>query len=234
MEHGRLIAHRGAEIVTREQLAHYVPPPATETFKPVGHAELVATLTQVMQDRGLHIVREQFAVQSQKLFGTFDLEWQRMEEYGAAVGFRHANDKSMPIQIAVGARVFVCDNMSFSGEMIHTRRHTAKLDLGQELDQAMYRYMQGFRKLIDDITVQKETVMEDRKAKTLIYDIFRQKIVPVRLFHPVVWSWEDSVKQHEATGWLLHNCFTYHIQKLAPAPAFKATARLGKFFASKF
>ena len=105
-EGAKLIAHRGAEIVTREQLANYPTPPATETFKPVSHAQLVQTLIQIMQDRGLHIVREQFAVQNQKLFGTFDLEWQKMEEYGAAVGFRHANDQSMPIQIAVGARVF--------------------------------------------------------------------------------------------------------------------------------
>ena len=96
-------------------------------------------------------------MQNQKLFGTFDLEWQKMEEFGAAVGFRHANDKSMPIQVAVGARVFVCDNMSFLGELIHTRKHTAKLDLGVELDSAMYRYMQGFRRLLDDIQVQKET-----------------------------------------------------------------------------
>src|SRR5262245_14516349 len=110
MEGARLIAHRGAEIVSREALVNYPAPEATATFKPVGHAELVDTLTRVMADRGLHIVREQFAVQSQKLFGTFDIEWLRMEEYGAAVGFRHANDKSMPIQIAVGARVFVCDN----------------------------------------------------------------------------------------------------------------------------
>jgi hypothetical protein len=168
MESAQLVAHRGAEIVTREDLVKYPAPPATETFKPVGHAELVATLTQVMEDRGLHIVREQFAVQKQKLFGTFDLEWQRMEEFGAAVGFRHANDKSMPIQIAVGARVFVCDNMSFLGELIHTRKHTAKLDLGVELDSAMYRYVQGWRKLTDDITVQKETAIEDRKAKTLV------------------------------------------------------------------
>jgi hypothetical protein len=234
MDGGRLIAHRGAEIVTREQLVNYPAPEGTATFKPVGHAALVATLTQVMADRGLHIVREQFAVQSQKLFGTFDLQWQRMDEYGAAVGFRHANDKSMPIQIAVGARVFVCDNMSFLGELIHTRRHTAKLDLGQELDGAMYRYMQGFRRLMDDINVQKETVMEDRKAKTLIYDIFRQKILPVRLFHPIVEDYETRAKAEPPTGWLLHNCCTAQIKALAPAPRFRATARLGKFLASKF
>ena len=234
MEGAKLIAHKGAEIVTRDQLAQYVPPEATDTFKPVGHAQLVETLTQVMQDRGLHIVREQFAVQSQKLFGTFDIEWQRMEEYGAAVGFRHANDKSMPIQIAVGARVFVCDNMSFLGELIHTRKHTAKLDLAKELDGAMYSYMQGFRRLMDDINHQKEAVIEERRAKQLIYDVFRNKIVPVRLFHPVVEDYETRAKAEPPTGWLLHNCFTAQIKSLAPAPAFKATARLGKYLASKF
>jgi len=231
---GELIVHRGAEIVTREQLAQYVPPPATETWKPVSHLQLVETLTQVMQDRGLFITREQFAVQKAKLFGTFDLEWQKMEEFGAAVGFRHANDKSMPIQIAVGARVFICDNMSFLGELIHTRKHTAKLDLGVELDSAMYRYIQGWRKLVDDIIIQKETVMEDRKAKTLLYDIFRQKIVPLKLFHPIVEEWETQMKLESPTGWLLHNCCTAHIKTLPPAPAFRATARLGKFFSSKF
>src|SRR5436309_10674512 len=104
----KLLAHCGAQIVTRDDLKQYVTPPATETFKPVGHSQLVETLTQVMQDRGLFITREQFAVQGARLFGTFDLEWQKMEEYGAAVGFSHAVDRTMPIHLAVGARVFVC------------------------------------------------------------------------------------------------------------------------------
>jgi hypothetical protein len=137
----KLIAHRGAQLVTREQLAAYIPPPSTDTWKSVSHTELVDTLTRVMQDRGLFITREQFAVQNAKLFGTFDLEWQRMEEYGAAVDFRHTTDKSMAIQIAVGARVFVCDNMSFLGEMITVRKHTSRLQLDEEMDRAMYRYM---------------------------------------------------------------------------------------------
>jgi hypothetical protein len=195
----------------------------------------VETLSQVMADRGLHITREQLAVQNHKLFGTFDTEWQKMEDFGAAVGFRHATDKSMAIQIAVGARVFVCDNMSFGGELIAVRKHTSKLELGEEMDRAMYKYMQGFRRLQEDIQVQKETVLEDRKVKTLIYDIFAQKIVPVRLF-PFVTAHYTHVRQDNQipiTGWWLHNAFTAHIKDLKPAPAFRATARLGKFFASK-
>ena len=230
-EGARLIAHKGAQIVTREELKNYPAPEATSTWKPVSHLQLVETLAGVMADRGLHITREQLAVQGSKLFGTFDTEWQKMEDFGAAVGFRHATDKSMAIQIAVGARVFVCDNMSFGGELIAVRKHTSKLDLGEEMDRAMYKYMQGFRRLQDDIQIQKDAVLEDRKAKTLIYDIFAYKIVPLRLFPRVVDFWHAT---DDRTAWRLHNCFTYHIQNLAPAPAFRATARLGKFFASKF
>ena len=36
---GELVAHRGAQIVTREDLKAYVIPEATGTFKPVGHSQ---------------------------------------------------------------------------------------------------------------------------------------------------------------------------------------------------
>jgi hypothetical protein len=98
----------------------------------------------------------------------------------------------------------------------------------------MFKYIQGYRRLLDDISMQKESPLEDRKAKTLIYDVFRQKIVPLKLFHPVTDAYEQQAKQEKPTGWMLHNCFTYFLKDLAPAPAFRCTARLGKFFAAKF
>ena len=63
----------------------------TETWKPVSHLQLVDTLTQVMQDRGAATSPvNSLPYSRRKLFGCFDLEWQKMEEYGAAVCFRHA------------------------------------------------------------------------------------------------------------------------------------------------
>ena len=97
-EGARLIAHRGAEIVTRDDLKNYPAPEPTSTWKPVSHLQLVETLAGVMADRGLHITREQFAVQGAKLFGTFDTEWQKMEDFGAAVGFRHATTRAWPFR----------------------------------------------------------------------------------------------------------------------------------------
>ena len=40
------------------------------------------------------------------------------------VGFRNSHDKSMVAGICAGARVFVCDNLAFSGDFSEKRKHT--------------------------------------------------------------------------------------------------------------
>jgi hypothetical protein len=64
---------------------------------------------------------------------------------------------------------------------------------------------------------------------TIVYDIFLQKIVPVRLFHPIISSYQAIMHQGQNL-WTLHNAFTRHIQHLNPAPRFTATVKLGRFF----
>jgi len=46
--------------------------------------------------------------------------------YGDIVGLRNSHDKSFPIGIAFGSRVFVCDNTAFIGEHVIRRKHTVK------------------------------------------------------------------------------------------------------------
>jgi hypothetical protein len=49
--------------------------------------------------------------------------------------------------------------------------------------------------LADDIHVQENTLLDDQKIKTMIYDIFERHIVPTRLFHPVSQEYA-SVRDH--------------------------------------
>ena len=63
-------------------------------------------------------------------------------EGGAAIGIRTSNDKSLALQLAIGYRVFVCDNMSFAGDLIALRRkHTGNLDLHKEFAEGIGRYV---------------------------------------------------------------------------------------------
>jgi uncharacterized protein DUF932 len=227
---GRLIAHSGAEYIDREGLRTLETPQPTDSWTPIPHYELVTALEGQLKARGISIVKEQFAVQKAKLFGVIDTDYQVTEEGGAAIGIRTANDKSLALQLAIGYRVFVCDNMSFAGDLIALKRkHTANLDLHKEFAEGIGRYVRDYRRLQDDIQVWKDTPVTPERAKTLIYDIFLQKIVPVRLFHPVINAYQATMHQGQHL-WTLKNAFTRHIQHLNPAPAFTATVKLGKFF----
>jgi Domain of unknown function (DUF932) len=216
--------------MNREGLKTLDTPPATESWTPIPHYDLVQALDGQLKARGITIVKEAFAVQKAKLFGVIDTDWQVTEEGGAAIGLRTSNDKSLALQIAIEYRTFVCDNMAFAGDLIALRRkHTGNLDIHKELAEAITRYVRDSRRLQDDIQAWKETLVTPERAKTLIYDIFLQKIVPVRLFHPIVSTYQATMHQGQNL-WTLQNAFTRHIQKLRPAPAFTATVKLGKFF----
>src|ERR1700730_15776245 len=45
--------------------------------------------------------------------------------YTDTVGLRNSHDKTFPIGIAFGAKVFVCDNLSFIADHVIRRKHTA-------------------------------------------------------------------------------------------------------------
>ena len=118
--------------------------------------------------------------------------------------------------------------MSFSGELIALKRkHTANLDLHTEFATGIGRYVQGYGKLQENIAWWKERTVSKERGKQLIYDIFKQKLVPIRLFYPTVSDWEAA---EDKTMWRLHNCMTAHVKTLKPAPAFTATLKLSRFF----
>jgi hypothetical protein len=119
--------------------------------------------------------------------------------------------------------------MAFHGDLIALKRkHTANLDLHTEFATGIGRYVQGYQKLRENIDWWKERTVSKERGKQLIYDFFSQKIVPVRLFHPVCTVWQRQ--EEPKTFWQLHNVLTGHIKLLKPAPAFTASLKLSRFF----
>jgi hypothetical protein len=115
-----LIAHCGGIYRTRADLARIPTPPATSTWKPIGHHDLVTSLIDDLGSRGIAVVREQYATVGRdgaRLFGVMDLRVDGLDtpDLSTSLGLRGANDRSMAIQVIAAARVFVCDNLCFSG-----------------------------------------------------------------------------------------------------------------------
>lgn len=222
-----LSAHTNTNLVTRETLRALPPVVETDSFKPVAHIELIETLEKELNTRDIQIIREQFAMSKNgmRLFGTFDLTLNGVEGMAASLGIRTANNRTMALQGIAGMRVFVCDNMAFSGEtIILRRRHTSGLNLIDEIVIALNEYESHYRKLKAEIGDLQSYLMENSTAKVLMTDIFAKQIMPVR-FLPVVYDVyfkqfvESAEPQFAAfsarTAWSLLNAFT-EVQKQMP------------------
>jgi hypothetical protein len=237
-----LSAHADTNLVTRETLRALPAVVGTDTFKPVAHIELIETLERKLNDRSIQIIREQYAMSKDgmKLFGTLDLTLDGVEGMGASLGMRTANNREMALQMIAGMRVFVCDNMAFSGETIILRRkHTSGLNLIGELANALNQYEIHYRKLKAEIGDLRDYGMSDRDAKVMIHDIFAKQIMPVRYMPEVSDVYFTQFVQSDEpqfaafrnrSAWSLLNSFT-EVAKLMPLTTrMDATQEIGAIF----
>jgi len=122
-----MIIHRGGELITREQLDLIRVPEETDSYIPVSHYHLADKLVKVSTDilRDYVLVGEQYAVarNGNQMFAL--LKFQREEsDMALSVAFRNSYDRSMSLGIAIGACVFVCDNLALQGDIVIMRKHT--------------------------------------------------------------------------------------------------------------
>jgi hypothetical protein len=111
-----LVAHRGATLVSRDELARYEPPVAEGRWKPVKHSLIVDLMHHELERRNIHVTKEEYAIQREGnyLFAALTLNWLRDEEMSAAIAFRHSNDKTEAMKMFAGVRVFICDSATRS------------------------------------------------------------------------------------------------------------------------
>jgi hypothetical protein len=231
------LSHANSQLVTRAHLLDIAAPASTDTWRPIPHGDLITAIDRQLLVRGITIQAERFAIQREgaRLFAVLDLSIERSGEFCASLGIRTANDRSLALEIAVGVKVFVCDNMTFSGDLIALRRkHTARFDLNADISRAVDRYQAHLLTLQQQITGIQESPLSDLQAKALIVDAFRQEILPIRYFKPVTETYSNPTPEMTdvlpRTRWGLHNAFTRAVRQMAPAPAFEATTALGAFF----
>lgn len=230
-----LMAHCGTKKINREELAKIPAPAATDTHKPVAHIALVHKLIESLAYRHLEVVRDEYAVSpdGMKVFGVLDLSHQT-DDYRFSIGLRNSNDKSMRIALTAGLRVFVCDNMAFSGEFQPLMaKHSKHLPLEDVVTLGVDKIQRAFTPLSEQVLRWKQQSVSEAAAKLCIYDAFLKKRVAPRQLMPAVHKAYFEPEHQEfaaATAWSLYNAFTHAFKELNPIRQFQATAQLGTFF----
>ena len=218
-----LMIHRGGHIVTRDDLALVPVPETTESYLPVPHDHLADTLSAIGQDilKGFTLHKEQYALarEGNQLFGVHVFKSSHTE-LGLSIGFRNSYDKSMAVGIAIGAEVFVCDNLALTGDITIMKKHTQNVWQGLE-DAAistLYRSQKNFEKIVADSETMKEAAIGDTDAFQLIGLMFGHGIMSPRQLPVVKNEWlhpsHDDFKPRNM--WSFYNAATEALKSCPP------------------
>lgn len=213
---GTFIVHAGGVKVTREEVNQVVTPEPVGRYYPIGHKEYVDTVERFLSDNRFKVVSEQHALDKDgaRYFGMLNLQHAEhtSEKYGWCLGLRNSHDKSISIRMAAGTKVFVCDNLSFSGEIDMARRHTrhAQSDLHHLLSRAVGRLCALYSHTNERYDRYREHEIRDLDANDIIIRAVENQAINPMDIMDVVKEWREP--EHEEFKprnlWSLFNAVT--------------------------
>jgi hypothetical protein len=214
-----LILHCGANAVARTRVAGVSTPKPTPTWSPIPHSVLIEQVEVALHANALHVVGQAHSLthDGSRYFGLIEIRNGAVHpDYTWVLGLRNSHDKSFPAGLVAGGSVFVCDNLSFSGEIKITRRHTRfiLLDLPRLIGGAVERLIGEFRHQDQRIAAYKGKTVTDRSAHDLIIRSTDVGACTNRQI-PAVLKWWREPKHDEfapRNAWSLFNSFT-EVQK---------------------
>ena len=137
-----LVLHCGAQAADLNEVSRVTTPAATESWQPIPHHQLIQTVQRTLATTRLTIgtTAHSLSHDGMRYFGLMEVHGQKnSDDYCWVLGLRNSHDKTFPAGIVAGASVFVCDNLSFSGEVKFARKHTRFInrDLPQLTERAI-------------------------------------------------------------------------------------------------
>lgn len=138
MAKANMTLHVDANCTTFADLCNLPDPdPRGNRHVPVRHEKVILDARKAFDAVGLCVAQERIALtkDTHRMFATFDLAPQCVDVELArdgfatvSVGVRNSHDMRFALGAVGGSRVFVCDNLAFSGGIVASRKHEAGID----------------------------------------------------------------------------------------------------------
>ena len=215
MKSCNLILHCGGAAVQRADLTNVRTPLATRTWSPIPHLRLIEQVERALFAAHLTIVNQAHALShdGDRYFGLIQVETvQNSGDYALVLGLRNSHDKRFPAGLVAGAQVFVCDNLSFHGEVELSRKHTRFInrDLPILTERAIGQLQEKWHGQERRISRYQGQVIDDRDAHDLMVRAVDVGVCPVTVLPKVVQEWREPTHDvfRQRTVWSLFNGFT--------------------------
>lgn len=223
--------------MSREQLSEVKlirPELAGKTWRGIQHGELVETLHQSLEKRGVKTNDEHWFVEGMNnshLTGSMSLRikgFTAPEGMDFSIGINHSNNLDFALRFAVGTKIFVCSNGMVVGDYTLQRRHTNGVDLIGEIEQGVEQYLQRVPIVAETVQTMQAREISPVHRDQILMQAGREGLLP--------WSRIGAVDAQVRkprfavfkgdSAWSLYNAFTYTVQK---SPAHEQISSMSRF-----
>jgi len=219
-----LLMHKeGGRYVTKDDLDLITMPEPTESYVPVSHYHLADKLLTIGQDilRDYTLIGENYGIarQGNQLFAVLKFQNEK-SELGLSLAFRNSYDRSMAIGMAIGASVFVCDNLALSGEIVVMKKHTKNVwaELEETAIATIYKSQKNYEQIVTDAEAFQNLPMANREAFQLMGVLFGNNIISPRQLTVLKDQWlKPSYPEFQPrTMWSFYNNCTESLKSSPP------------------
>lgn len=210
-----LMLHAGAHEIDVAALRAIETPPATQTHVPIPHHRIVDLVRHSLGFYGHEVVDERHGVtpDGMRYFGVMLLK-SAYGGYEDAVALRNSHDKSFPIGIGFGGRVFCCDNLSLIADQVMKRKHTAnaKRDLPSLITEMVEPLADARERQEKVFTLYRGTPITVVQADHAIMEMYRNDVINLTRIGEVWREFEHpsfTEMGGEKTAWALFNAATF-------------------------
>jgi hypothetical protein len=232
-----LILHCGASKVERADVDNVPTPDATDTWTPIPHTALIERVEDTLKSDGLTIVNQTHGLTrgGDRYFGLMQVaNGQNSDDYAWVLGLRNSHDKSFPAGLVFGASVFVCDNLSFSGEIRFARKHTRFInrDLPGLVQRSIGQLMDRWHDQDTRIEAYKNCALNDLQAHDMIVRSIDARSLTATQVPSLLQEWRHPKHEEFAprTAWSLFNGYTEVLKGLSLNELSVRTQRLHGLF----
>jgi hypothetical protein len=212
----KLCLHCGGNEVTREEVKMTLTPSPTNTWQPIPHIELIEEVEATLKLNNLEIgnVAHALSHEGQRYFGLMEIRSPELpaEDYSYVLGLRNSSDKTFPAGLVAGASVFVCSNLSFSGEIRVSRKHTRfiKRDLVTLMQGSIGKLMTAWHQQDQRIQRYKLHELTDEVVHDIAVRSVDVGVLPNRKLPDLLKEWRKPRYDEfqPRTAWSLFNGYT--------------------------
>ena len=218
-----LCLHAGAQHKTRKQIEELplgLPMGNRHVIRPFIND--IVLVDHYLGEYGLRVRDEAYGVTFNdnglpaRFFGAMEIESSNTE-FALTVGLRGSYDQTLPRGLAVGSRVFVCDNLAFSSDIVmHTRQTTfVENRIPEMLRKAVSQIPQLADKQAGDFNNYKEMRILHKDGDALLMQCLRKEVLTMTQFAKAVEFWDKS---EDDSVWGLYNVVTAAIKPNVDKP----------------